>query len=143
MLQSSDMFFNAIIISTLLTAVSAHQNFEQLWVNDVTPGRQVGIRMPPNNSPVKDLASDDLVCNVGGTNVPSGVKTIDASEGDKIKVQWSPLVHMGPITHMLYGPVDDAAQTTGIGAGWFKIDELDNVGGKWASQAMIGDNYTH
>ncbi|RMZ71265.1 endoglucanase II [Pyrenophora seminiperda CCB06] len=137
------MLFNALFTSALLAAVSAHQNFEQLWVNDVTPGKQVGIRMPPNNSPVKDLSSDDIVCNVGGTKVPSGVKTIDAAEGDKIKVQWSPLVHMGPITHMLYGPVDSAAQTTGIGAGWFKIDELNSVDGKWASQAMIADNFTH
>jgi len=137
------MFFNTIFISALVAIVSAHHNLEQLWVNDVTPGKQVGIRMPPNNSPVKDLTSDDIVCNVGGAKVPSGVKTVDASEGDKIKVQWSPLVHMGPITHMLYGPVDDAAQTTGIGAGWFKIDELDSVDGKWASQAMIAENYTH
>lgn len=137
------MFTKAIFTSALLSAVSAHQNLHQLWVNDVTPGYQVGIRMPPSNSPVVDLTSNDMACNVGGSKVPSGVKTIEASEGDKIKAQWDNSGHPGPITHMLFGPVDDASQATGIGAGWFKIDEMDFVGGKWASEIMQAANMSH
>ena len=137
------MLTKAIFASALLTAVSAHQNLHQFWVNDVSPGYQVGIRMPPNNSPVTDVKSDDIVCNVGGSKVPSGVKTIEANEGDKIKVQWDQSGHPGPITHMLYGPVDDASQATGIGAGWVKIDEFDYVNGKWASEIMGASNMTH
>ncbi|KAI4680212.1 uncharacterized protein J4E88_006104 [Alternaria novae-zelandiae] len=137
------MFTKAVFTSALLSAVSAHQNLHQLWVNDVTPGYQVGIRMPPSNSPVTDVTSDDIVCNVGGSKVPSGVETVAAAEGDTIKVQWDQSGHPGPITHMLYGPVDDAAQATGIGAGWFKIDELDQVGGKWANEIMGENNMTH
>jgi cellulase len=115
----------------------------ELFVNDVSPGYQVGLRMPPSNSPVVDVTSDDMACNVGGSKVPSGVKTIDAAEGDSIKVQWDNSGHPGPITHFLYGPVDDASQATGIGAGWFKIDEQNQVGGKWASEVMQAHNMTH
>jgi cellulase len=115
----------------------------ELFVNDVSPGYQVGLRMPPSNSPVVDITSDDMACNVGGSKVPSGVKTIDAAEGDSIKVQWDNSGHPGPITHFLYGPVDDVSQATGIGAGWFKIDEQNQVGGKWASEVMQAHNMTH
>jgi len=115
----------------------------ELFINDVSPGYQVGLRMPPSNSPVVDVTSDDMACNVGGSKVPSGVKTIDAAEGDSIKVQWDNSGHPGPITHFLFGPVDDASQATGIGAGWFKIDEQNQVGGKWASEVMQAHNMTH
>jgi cellulase len=137
------MFSKAIIATALLGAASAHQNFHQFWVNDETPGYQVGIRMPPSNSPVTDVKSDDMACNVGGSKVPSGVETVAAAEGDSIKVQWDNSGHPGPITHFLYGPVDDASQATGIGAGWFKIDEQDQIKGKWANEIMQASNMTH
>lgn len=136
------MFSKAIIATTFLTAVSAHQNWHQLWVNNETPGYQVGIRMPPSNSPVTDVTSNDMTCNVGGSKVPSGVKTVEAKEGDSIKVQWDSSGHPGPITHFLFGPVDDASQATGVGE-WFKIDELDYTGGKWANEIMQAANMTH
>ncbi|KAJ4342359.1 hypothetical protein N0V95_006954 [Ascochyta clinopodiicola] len=137
------MFSKAFIATALISAVAAHQNLHQFWINDETPGYQVGIRMPPSNSPVTDLTSDDLACNVGGSKVPSGVETVAAAEGDSIKVQWDQSGHPGPITHFLYGPVDDASQATGIGAGWFKIDEQDQVDGKWANEIMGAANMTH
>ncbi|KAF2847154.1 carbohydrate-binding module family 1 protein [Plenodomus tracheiphilus IPT5] len=136
------MFSKAILATALISAVSAHQNMHQIWINDVTPGYQTGIRMPPSNSPVEDVTSNDMACNVGGSKVPSGVDTIPANEGDTIKVQWDQSGHPGPITHFLFGPVDDASQETGIGAGWFKIDEVDNVDGKWANEIMGANNMT-
>lgn len=137
------MFAKALLTTAFVSAVSAHQNLHQLWINDVTPGYQTGIRMPPSNSPVTDVTSNDIVCNVDGSTVPSGVETVSANEGDAIKVQWDSSTHPGPITHFLYGPVDDASQATGIGAGWFKIDELDAVDGKWANEIMMANNMTH
>lgn len=138
-----NMFAKALLTTAFVSAVSAHQNLHQLWINDVTPGYQTGIRMPPSNSPVTDVTSNDIVCNVDGSTVPSGVETVSANEGDAIKVQWDSSTHPGPITHFLYGPVDDASQATGIGAGWFKIDELDAVDGKWANEIMMANNMTH
>ena len=136
--------FQSLFGLSLVAAVSAHQNLHQFWVNDVSPGYQVGLRMPPSNSPVTDVTSNDIACNVGGSTVPSGVETIAANEGDKITVSWDISSHPGPITHFLFGPVDDAAQESGIGAGWFKIDEVDYVDGKWANEVLIanGGNYT-
>ncbi|KAH8199307.1 hypothetical protein TruAng_006543 [Truncatella angustata] len=136
--------FQKLLGLSLVAAVSAHQNFHQFWVNDVTPGYQAGIRMPPSNSPVTDVTSDDISCNVNGNDVPSAVDTIAANEGDKITVNWDISSHPGPITHFLFGPVDDAAQATGIGAGWFKIDERDYVDGAWANEYLSdnGGNYT-
>lgn len=134
------MFSKTIIASSLIAAVSAHQNFHQLWINNETPGYQVGIRMPPSNSPVTDVKSEDIACNVNGQ---TGVAdTVAASEGDTIKVQWDQSGHPGPITHMLFGPVDSAKAATGVGS-WFKIDELDNVDGKWANEIMGANNMTH
>lgn len=98
--------------------------------------------MPPSNSPVTDVTSNDIVCNVPSTS-GAVVATVEASEGDTIKVQWDSSSHPGPITHMLYGPVDDASTATGVGAGWVKIDELDNVGGKWANEIMQAAEMTH
>jgi cellulase len=135
------MFSKALLATALISAVSAHQNFHQFWVNDETPGYQVGIRMPPSNSPVTDVKSNDMACNVPSTN-SAAVKTVEASAGDSIKVQWDNSGHPGPITHFLKA-VDDAATDTGAGAGWFKIDELDTVNGKWASEVMQANNMTH
>jgi cellulase len=135
------MFCKALLTTALISAVSAHQNWHQLWINDVTPGNGVGIRMPPSNSPVTDLKSNDMACNVPSTN-GAAVKTLDANAGDSIKVQWDQSGHPGPITHYVL-PVKDAATATGAGAGWIKIDELDYVGGKWASEIMGANNMTH
>ncbi|KAI1505973.1 glycosyl hydrolase family 61-domain-containing protein [Biscogniauxia marginata] len=134
----------SILVSSLVAAVSAHQNFHQFWVNDVSPGYQVAIRMPPSNSPVTDVTSNDIACNVNGSITPSGVETYAASEGDKITVNWDISSHPGPITHFLFGPVDDASQSSGVGAGWFKIDELDYQNGTWANEVVgnNGGNYT-
>ncbi|KAF7859515.1 uncharacterized protein EAF02_010963 [Botrytis sinoallii] len=136
------MFSKSIIAASLLTAVTAHQNFHQFWVNGVSPGYQVSIRMPPSNSPVLDVASDNITCNVNGNVVPSGVNTTAANEGDAITVQWDPSTHPGPIQHYLFGPVDDASMATGIGS-WFKIDEYVEVNGTWASNLMDAGNMSY
>lgn len=97
--------------------------------------------MPPSNSPVEDVTSDNMACNVPGTSGAT-VMTVDAKAGDSIKVQWDNSGHPGPITHFLKA-VDDAATDTGVGGGWFKIDELNTEGGKWASEVMQANNMTH
>ncbi|KAM3086175.1 hypothetical protein ACMFMG_000312 [Clarireedia jacksonii] len=133
------MFFQTTVAATLISAVAAHQNFHQFWVNGVSPGYQVSIRMPPSNSPVTNVSSTDITCNVNGNKVPSGVTTTPAKEGDEITVQWDSSGHPGPIQHYLMGPVDDASQTTGIGS-WFKIQEWAQTNGTWASAIMEAGN---
>ncbi|KAH8684335.1 glycosyl hydrolase family 61-domain-containing protein [Tricladium varicosporioides] len=136
------MFSKAATFATLLSTVTAHQNFHQFWVNDISPGYQVAIRMPPSNSPVTDVTSDDISCNVNGNVVPTTVGTATANEGDTIKVQWDSSSHPGPITHMLFGPVGNASTATGIGS-WVKIDEFDSENGTWANAIMEAQNMTY
>ncbi|KAI0018065.1 glycosyl hydrolase family 61-domain-containing protein [Xylariomycetidae sp. FL0641] len=138
------MVRSIIAASSLLAVASAHQNLHQIWVNGVSPGYEFAVRMPPSNSPVTDVTSDDIVCNVNGADVPSGVETTEANEGDEITVGWDPSGHPSPITHFLFGPVDDASKASGIGEGWFKIDEADYTDGSWANEKMEdnGGNYT-
>ncbi|KAK2610300.1 hypothetical protein N8I77_003746 [Diaporthe amygdali] len=131
-----------VLVSTLAAVATAHQNLHQFWVNDVSPGYEIGIRRAPSNNPVTDVTSNDITCNVNGNNVPSGVTTVAAKAGDTIKVQWDSSTHPGPITHMLFGPVSDASQATGVGS-WVKIDELDYENGKWANEIMEAQNMTH
>ncbi|KAF1917098.1 glycosyl hydrolase family 61-domain-containing protein [Ampelomyces quisqualis] len=135
------MFSKALLSTAFISAVSAHQNLHQLWINNETPGYQTGIRMPPSNSPVEDVTSDNMACNVPSTNGVT-VETLDANAGDSIKVQWDQSGHPGPITHFLKA-VDSAATDNGVGAGWFKIDELNAVDGKWANEIMGANNMTH
>ncbi|GAW25134.1 putative carbohydrate-binding module family 1 protein [Rosellinia necatrix] len=132
----------SLVSAALVAGVSAHQNFHQFWVNGVSPGYEVGIRMPPSNSPVTDVTSNDMACNVGGSS-GAGVSTVAAKAGDTIKVQWDSSTHQGPITHMLYGPVGSAASASGVGAGWFKVDEQNYVDGKWANEIMMAADMTH
>jgi len=102
----------------------------------------VSIRMPPSNSPVTDVTSDDITCNVNGNKVPSGVNTTAANAGDNITVQWDSSSHPGPIQHYLFGPVDDASEAAGVGS-WFKIDEFVQDNGTWANAIMEQNNMTY
>lgn len=135
------MLSKTLLTTALVATASAHQNFHQFWINDETPGYQVGIRMPPSNSPVEDVTSDNIACNVPSTS-GAAVETVDAKAGDSIKVQWDNSGHPGPITHFLKA-VDDTATDTGVGGGWFKIDEFDTEGGKWANEVMQANNMTY
>ncbi len=80
------MKFSALLASSALVAIaSAHTTIWNIYVNDVNQG--VGntaggyIRFPPNNSPVKDLTSKDLTCNVANV---AAAKTVDVVAGDKV-----------------------------------------------------------
>ncbi|KAF3939466.1 Endoglucanase-4 [Dactylella cylindrospora] len=132
------MFSKIAVPSLMLIAqVLAHQNLHQFWVNGVTPGYEVGIRMPPSNNPVTDVNSNDIACNVNGSN-GANVAVIAAAAGDTIEVLWDTSTHPGPIVHSLFGPVSDAKSATGVGE-WFKVQELNYVDGKWANEVIMAN----
>ncbi|KAF3909846.1 Endoglucanase-4 [Orbilia brochopaga] len=132
------MLSKIAIPSLLLVAQAlAHQNLHQFWVNGVTPGYQVGIRMPPSNNPVTDVTSTDIVCNVNGLS-GANVDVIAANAGDTIQVQWDVSTHPGPIVHSLFGPVSSAKSATGVGS-WFKVQELDYANGQWANEVLMAN----
>ncbi|KAF5658173.1 endoglucanase B [Fusarium heterosporum] len=128
----------------MATTVTAHAQVYGLWVNgeDQGDGRNVYIRSPENNNPVKDLTSPDLVCNVnGGKAAPKFAK---AAAGDEVTFEWyhntrgDDIIdgsHKGPI--ITY--VAPYTETDGTGAIWTKIAEDGYSGGKWAVDKLIAN----
>lgn len=56
----------AILAAAAAGHVSAHATFQQLWVDGVDMGSQC-VRLPKSNSPITNVASSDIRCNVGGS----------------------------------------------------------------------------
>lgn len=98
------MKFAAATVAALLGLAStamAHATVYAVWINEVdqglgcgqlSSGKQTGgpsnsvyIRCPPNNNPVKDLASSAMACNVNNAEAPVWLK---AKGGDKITFEW-------------------------------------------------------
>ncbi|RYC54496.1 hypothetical protein CHU98_g11712 [Xylaria longipes] len=118
-----------LVLTALVAGVSAHQNFHQFWVNDVSPGYQVGIRMPPSNNPVTEQAAR--------ASKPSPRK-----QATRSKCSGTAPRTPAPSRTCYTGPSTARAAASGIGAGWFKIDEEDYVDGKWANEIMEADDMT-
>ncbi|KAG8742409.1 hypothetical protein FRC10_001543 [Ceratobasidium sp. 414] len=95
------------------------------------------IRGPPSNSPVKDVTSKDIICNVDNSPVP---QTVEVSAGDQLTIEWFHSTrnddiidpsHKGPV--MVYiAPTS----SNGEGAVWSK---LFNQGftDDWATNHLI------
>ncbi|KAF3929209.1 Endoglucanase-4 [Arthrobotrys entomopaga] len=143
------MFSNALVPSFMLIAQTlAHQNLHQFWVNGVTPGYQVGIRMTLHAmSTVKvvlaslssQLMQESLyIHEFNHSDIPK-ITPISNVHTSTIQVQWDVSTHPGPITHELQGPVADVTKSTGSGT-WFKIQELDYVNGQWANEVLEANN---
>jgi len=82
-------------LALLSSAVHAHTCVRSVWVNGVDQGSAVGIREPAhlgappegfNNSPIRNLSSTDLVCNLLGDIPVSG--TIKVAPGDTVTFEW-------------------------------------------------------
>jgi len=138
-------FSTSFLALALASSVSAHTIMYGVWVNGVDQGEGTNtyIRSPPNNSPVKDLHSPDLICGVtGGNEVSSFVK---AAGGDTVTFEWfrsfrnDDIIdpsHEGPIITYV------APYTSGNGAGpiWTKIAEAGFSDGNWAIDKLIANN---
>lgn len=140
--------------STILSAVamagcvSAHAQVFSVWVNgeDAGDGQNVYIRSPPNNNPVKDLSSPDIVCNVnGGTPAP---EFVSVAAGDELAFEWyhdsraDDIIdgsHQGPIITWIAEYTED----DGTGAIWSKIDEDGYDGSEWAVDRLIANGGKH
>lgn len=78
------IFQVAIVALLAATDVSAHAIFQDLWVDGVDMGSQC-VRMPKSNSPVTNVGSADIRCNVGGTAGVSGKCAVSA--GSTVSVE--------------------------------------------------------
>ncbi|KAK0620092.1 glycosyl hydrolase family 61-domain-containing protein [Immersiella caudata] len=100
---------------------SAHYIFQQLQVGGTKYPLWQGVRQHTNyNSPVTDLSSADLRCNVGGGR-GSGTQTVSVRAGDSVTFFSDVAVyHQGPTSLYMSKAPGSAADYDGSGQ-WFKI----------------------
>ncbi|KAG8959817.1 hypothetical protein FRC03_007447 [Tulasnella sp. 419] len=139
----------AAFLASLAASVNAHARTMAIFVNGVDQGdgMDVYIRSPPNNSPLKDLTSTDLTCNVGG-GIPAP-KTIEVKAGDVVTFEWhhdsrtdsDDIIdpsHKGPV--LVYMAPSDS---NGIGNVWVKIFDEAFKGSSWAVDKLIAARGKH
>ncbi|KAM9882406.1 endoglucanase II [Verticillium dahliae] len=136
------------ILASFASQAAAHSTFQQLWVDGVDYGSQCA-RLPPSNSPVEDVTSTNIVCNVGGTSGRGGKCPVKA--GGTVTVEMHAQNgdrncaneaiggnHFGPVIVYL-SKVSDASTADGS-SGWFKIHE-DGWSAKSGSAKADQDNW--
>ncbi|CRK25828.1 hypothetical protein BN1723_013714, partial [Verticillium longisporum] len=127
------------ILASFASQAAAHSTFQQLWC----------ARLPPSNSPVEDVTSTNIVCNVGGTSGRGGKCPVKA--GGTVTVEMHAQNgdrncaneaiggnHFGPVIVYL-SKVSDASTADGS-SGWFKIHE-DGWSAKSGSTKADQDNW--
>ncbi|KAI0424246.1 endoglucanase II [Xylaria sp. FL1042] len=113
----------AALTALAANTVSAHYIFQQLTAGSTKFDVYQYIRKNSNyNSPVTDLASDDLRCNVGATG--TGTDTIEMQAGETFTFTLDVAVyHQGPISIYMSKAPGAAADYDGSGE-WFKIKDF-------------------
>ena len=91
-------FIAATALSLAVGNVSAHYMFQQLSVGSSQHPTWKYIRQHANyNSPVTDLASNDLRCNLGASG--AGTETVTVSAGAQFTFTLdTPVYHQGPVS---------------------------------------------
>ncbi|EMD97722.1 glycoside hydrolase family 61 protein [Bipolaris maydis ATCC 48331] len=150
----------ALILSLLASQACAHTFIWGVFVNGVDQGTFTGIRIPGyngqngkggyNNSPVKDLSSIDMRCNVMGD--VQAHDTIKVAPGDNLTFDWHHELrnnsdeviaysHHGP--SLIYISPDPPTNTSFVKlwhAGKIESNPFPQAG-KWSTTADIRANY--
>lgn len=139
------------ILAAVVLAGTAQAHIRLTALN----GNTACVRLPPNNSPVVDVNSNNIVsppllflvdslaknkeltkeqiCNVNGATPAASVCSVAA--GATVTTKWDTGAHPGPeIVYM--AKVSDAKTTTITGLKWFKIYQSGLVGSGWASDTV-------
>ncbi|PWY89172.1 hypothetical protein BO70DRAFT_359479 [Aspergillus heteromorphus CBS 117.55] len=143
--------YGMLALAAASKLASAHTTVQAVWINGVDQG--LGntddgyIRTPPSNSPVKDVTSTDMTCNVNGDE--AAAKTLSVKSGDVVTFEWHhenrdasddiiASSHLGPV--MVYM----APTTKGSdGSNWVKIAEDGYDDGTWAVTKLINNKGKH
>ena len=127
----------------LINVCSAHTIFTQLNNNGVGNG----VRVPSYDGPITDVSSNDVACN-GGPNPTTATSTVlTVAAGSTVQLTWRHTLtsgsndvidasHHGP-TMVYMKKVSDAKSDSGIGGGWFKIQEDGFSGGTWGVDRLV------
>jgi hypothetical protein len=114
------------VASTLFSSVSAHYRFTSLIAGGKTTGAYEYVRQNSNmNSPVLDVTSTDIRCNVGAGSNGASIKTYNVTSGSTVGFAMDQgIFHAGPLSVYLGKAPSTAASWDGSGANWFKIYEI-------------------
>ncbi|KAG9219621.1 hypothetical protein CCMSSC00406_0006057 [Pleurotus cornucopiae] len=142
------------IIASLAAGAQAHSIFQELYVNGVSAGHTVGIRVPDYDGPITDVTSNDVICN-GGINPyhqPVSQTIIPVPAGATVTAEWhhtlsgATPIQLTPATRVQSFPtckakVNNATQTDVTGLKWFKIyqDGLDTSTNTWGVDRLIAN----
>jgi len=120
------------------TDVSAHYIFQQLSVGGTKNAVWQYIREHTNfNSPVTELSSNDLRCNVGADGKKTQTLSVKAGDSFTFSLD-TPVYHQGPVSLYMSKAPGAASDYDGSG-GWFKIyDWGPTMSGGQASWNMAG-----
>ncbi|KAK1774109.1 family 61 glycosyl hydrolase [Copromyces sp. CBS 386.78] len=113
---------------TFLYSAFAHTIFSQLTAGGKTYPISHGIRTPSYDGPQTDVNSKNMACNGPPNPTTPSDKIIDVTAGSTIQT--------GPVMAYLK-KVTDAKTDSGIGNGWFKIQEGGYKNSKWATNEVI------
>ncbi|KAF9007203.1 glycoside hydrolase [Cyathus striatus] len=106
-------------LAVLINSASAHYIWTTLIAGSTTS--TAAVRLPQNNSPVTDVTSKDITCNV---NPSPATETVSVAAGSTIGFKLdNTLYHQGPAAIYLGKAPSTAASWDGSGANWFKIAE--------------------
>ena len=141
------------ILAATASVASAHTIFVQLESGGTTYPVSHGIRTPTYDGPITDVSSDSLACNGNPNPTMSSDKIIDVTAGSTVTAIWRHTLDSGPNDVMdasHKGPtlaylkkVDSALSDSGIGDGWFKIQEQGYSNGGWATSEVITNGGKH
>ncbi|ORY58188.1 glycoside hydrolase [Pseudomassariella vexata] len=134
-------------VSTLSAAalavhsVSAHYIFQQLTVRTTQYDVYEYIRKNSNyNSPITDLNSTDLRCNVGASG--NGTDTVSITAGGAFTFTLDIAVyHQGPVSIYMSKAPSDVSDYDGSG-GWFKITDIGPTFSNGVATWELYQNYT-
>ncbi|KAJ0104320.1 glycoside hydrolase family 61 protein [Diaporthe amygdali] len=146
-----------VLIPILASSLaSAHTIFSSLEVGGTNHGVGNGVRVPSYNGPVEDVTSNSVACNGPPNPTSATSKIIDVQAGSTVTATWRYMLntggtapndimdssHKGPTIAYLK-KVTDATTDSGVGGGWFKIQEdgLDN--GVWGTEKVINGQGKH
>jgi cellulase len=135
------------------SAASAHTIFVQLEAGGKTYPVSHAIRTPTYDGPITNVNSNDLACNGGPNPTTPSKEIITVTAGTTVKAVWRHTLTSGPSNVMdasHKGPtlaylkkVDNALTDSGIGGGWFKIQEDGYNGGTWGTTKVINNAGLH
>ncbi|KAK1831269.1 glycosyl hydrolase family 61-domain-containing protein [Podospora conica] len=138
---------------TAASAASAHTIFVALEAGGTTNPVGHGVRAARLDSPIQNVGSNDMACNGASNSVMSTDKIINVEAGSTVRAVWRHTLQSGPNDVMdasHKGPtiaylkkVDNALTDSGVGGGWFKIQEDGHSNGQWGTSTVISNGGLH